>query len=84
MELEAVALMQSGDEIHLIKVHEDTELLLQKAFTPLKNPDRRALRRQFLVPDLSVSMARNWTRSWLLSACLQSGLQTSPWLAYRR
>ena len=43
MELEAETLTQPGDEICPLKVHKDTELLLQKAFTPLKNPDCRAL-----------------------------------------
>ena len=57
MELETEALTQPGDKIRPVKVREDTELLLQRAFTPLKNPDRRALRRQFLVPDSPVTMA---------------------------
>ena len=57
MELETEALTQPGDEIRPVKVREDTELLLQRAFTPLKNPDRRALRCHFLVPDSPVTMA---------------------------
>ena len=43
MELKAEALTKLGDEIHLVKVHEDTEFLFQKAFTPLKNPECRTL-----------------------------------------
>ena len=57
MELETEALTQPGDEIRPVKVREDTELFLHRAFTPLKNPERRALRRQFLVPDSPVTMA---------------------------
>ena len=55
MELEA--LTSSGDEICPVKVCEETELILQKAFAPLKNQDCRALRRQFLVPDMPLTMA---------------------------
>ena len=57
MELETETLTLSGDEIRPVKVREETELVLQNAFTPLKNPDRRALRRQFLVPDMPLTMA---------------------------
>ena len=57
MELETEALTQPGDEIRPVKVREDTELLLQRAFTPLKNPDSRAFRCQFLVLDSPVTMA---------------------------
>ena len=57
MELETEALSSSGDEIRPVKVREETELVLQKAFVPLKNQDRRALRRQFLVPDMLLTMA---------------------------
>ena len=57
MELKIETLMQLGDKIHSVKVCEDTELLLQKDFTPLKNPDCRALQRQFLVPHFPVTMA---------------------------
>ena len=53
MELET----EAGDEIRRVKVREETELVLQKAFVPLKNQDRRALRRQFLVPDMPLTMA---------------------------
>ena len=56
MELETETLT-SGDKIRPVKVHEETELVLQKAFAPLKNQDRRALRRQFLVPDMPLTMA---------------------------
>ena len=54
---ETEALTSSADEIRPVKVREETELVLQKAFTPLKNPDRRALRHQFLVPDMPLTMA---------------------------
>ena len=57
MELETETLTPSGDEIRPVKVREETELVLQNAFTPLKNPDRRALRRQFVVPDMPLTMA---------------------------
>ena len=57
MELETEALSSSGDEIRPVKVREETELVLQKAFVPLKNQDRRALRHQFLVPDMLLTMA---------------------------
>ena len=57
MELETETLTPSGDEIRPVKVREDTELVLQNAFTPLKNPDHRALRRQFLVLDMPLTMA---------------------------
>ena len=57
MELETETLTSSGDEIRPVKVREETELVLQKAFAPLKNQDRRALRRQFLVPDMPLTMA---------------------------
>ena len=80
MELEAEALTQSGDEIRLVKVHEDTELLLQKAFTPLKNPDRRALRRQFLVPDLPISMAPKLDKV-MAAECLPAVRSTDQSLA---
>ena len=53
MELET----EAGDEIRRVKVREETELVLQKAFVPLKNQDRRALRRQYLVPDMPLTMA---------------------------
>ena len=53
MELET----EAGDEIRPVKVREETELVLQKAFVPLKNQDRRALKRQFLVPDMPLTMA---------------------------
>ena len=52
MELESEPLTSSGDEIRPVKIREESELVLHKAFAPLKNPDRRALRRQFVVPDL--------------------------------
>ena len=57
IELETEALSSSGDEIRPVKVRKETELVLQKAFVPLKNQDRRALRRQFLVPDMPLTMA---------------------------
>ena len=57
MELETETLTSSGNEIRPVKVREETELVLQKAFEPLKNQDRRALRRQFLVPDMPLTMA---------------------------
>ena len=53
MELET----EAGDEIRRVKVCEETELVLQKAFVPLKNQDHRALRRQYLVPDMPLTMA---------------------------
>ena len=53
MELET----EAGNEIRRVKVREETELVLQKAFVPLKNQDRRALRRQYLVPDMPLTMA---------------------------
>ena len=37
MELET----EAGDEIRPVKVREETELVLQKVFVPLKNQDRR-------------------------------------------
>ena len=37
MGLETEALSSSGDEIRPVKVREETELVLQKAFVPLKN-----------------------------------------------
>ena len=40
---EPEALTSSGDKTCPVKVHEETELVLQKAFTPLKNPDCRAV-----------------------------------------
>ena len=57
MELETETLTSSGDEICPVKVREETEFVLQKAFAPLKNQDRRAQRRQFLVPDMPLTMA---------------------------
>ena len=51
------ALSSSGDEIRPVKVREETELILQKAFVPLKNQDCRVLRRQFLVPDMPLTIA---------------------------
>ena len=57
IELETLTLTSSGEEICPVKVHEETELVLQKAFAPLKNQDCRALRRQFLVPDMPLTMA---------------------------
>ena len=57
MELESDPLTSSGDEIRPVKVREESELVLHKAFAPLKNPDRRALRRQLVVPDLPLTMA---------------------------
>ena len=57
MELESEPLTSSGDEIRPVKIREESELVLHKAFAPLKNPDRRALRRQFVVPDLPLTMA---------------------------
>ena len=71
MELEAEALMQPGDEIHPVKVHEDTELLLQRDFTPLKNPNRRVFRCQFLILDSPVTMALKLDK--VMAACLESG-----------
>ena len=59
MELKTETLTSSGDEIRPVKVREETELVLQKAFAPLKNQDHRALRRQFLVPDMPLTMAPN-------------------------
>ena len=43
MELESEPLTSSGDEVRPVKVREESELFLHKAFAPLKNPDRRAL-----------------------------------------
>ena len=57
MELKTETLTSSGDEIRPVKVREETELVLQKAFAPLKNQDHRALRHQFLVPDMPLTMA---------------------------
>ena len=54
MELESG---EAGDRIHPVKVRESTETILQGAFAPLKNADRLTLRRQFLVPELPITMA---------------------------
>ena len=75
MELETEALTQPGDEIRPVKVREDTELLLQRAFTPLKNPDRSALRRQFLVPDSPITMAPKLDKV-MAAECLHAGSQS--------
>ena len=84
MELETEALTQPGDKIRLVKVREDTELLLQRAFTPLKNPDRRALRHQFLVPDSPVTMASKLDKV-MAAECLPGVRSTDQSLArYRR
>ena len=80
MELETEALTQPGDEIRPVKVREDTELLLQRAFTPLKNPDRCALRRQFLVPDSLVSMAPKLDKI-MATDCLPGARSTDQSLA---
>ena len=83
MELETEALTQPGDKFHLVKVREDTELLLQRAFTPLKNPDRRALRHQFLVPDSPVTMASKLDKV-MAAECLPGVRSTDQSLARYR
>ena len=62
--------MSSRDKFCPVKVHEETELALQNAFTPLKNPDRRVLQCQLLILDMSLTML---AKSWLLSASQLSG-----------
>lgn len=78
MELKTEALMQPGNNV---LVHEEIELLFQKAFTPLKKLDHRVLWHQFLVPDFPVTMALKLDKV-MAAECLlivQSGLQINPY-----
>lgn len=72
MELESG---EAGDRLRPAKVGEATEAILQQAFTPLKNADRLALRRQFLVPDLPITMAPKLDK--VMGAECQSGVKST-------
>ena len=80
MELESEPLTPSGNKIHPVKVRDESELVLHKAFTPLKNPDRHALRRQFVVPDLPITMAPKLDKV-MAAECLPTVRSTDQSLA---
>ena len=80
MELESEPLTSSGDEVRPVKIRDESELVLHKAFTPLKNPDRRALRRQFVVPDLPITMAPKLDKV-MAAECLPTVRSTDQSLA---
>ena len=65
MELES---SKAGDRLRPVKVREATEAILQQAFTPLKNANQLMLCRQFLVPDLPITMAPKLDKVIVLSA----------------
>ena len=67
--------LESGDRLRPVKVGEATEAILQQAFTPLKNADRLMLRRQFLVPDLPITMAPKLDK--VMGAECQSGVKST-------
>ena len=72
MELESG---EASDRLRPVKVGEATEAILQQAFTPLKNADRLTLQRQFLVPDLPITMAPKLDK--VMGAECQSGVKST-------
>ena len=66
---------KAADRLRPVKVGEATEAILQQAFTPLKNADWPMLRRQFLVPDLPITMAPKLNK--VMSAECQIGVKST-------
>ena len=67
--------LEAGDQICSVKVGEATETILQGAFAPLKNADRLTLRRQFLVPEMPITMVPKLDK--VMGAECQSGVKST-------
>ena len=68
MELESEPLTSSGDEVRPVKVRDESEVVLHKAFTPLKNLTVVPYDVSLWCPIYQSPWPRSWTKSWLPSA----------------